>query len=109
MKLTLLLVLALLVVAVPAFFFFSATNTTIEVNPPVKVIGFATPAQFHLVNPHGVRSFTVAVEQDGKSYSEIPRTMLAGKSADQTNFSLKLGKESVPALHDGKARVIITA
>jgi murein DD-endopeptidase MepM/ murein hydrolase activator NlpD len=108
-KATLLVVLVLLIIGVPAYIFISAAHTTIEINPAVKVIGVETPVKFKLVNPHGVKTFSVALEQDGKSYSEIPKTLLVAKGADQTNFSLNLGKQTVPSLHDGKARLVVTA
>ena len=61
MKATILIVLALLILAVPAYFFITATHTAIEVTPIVKVIGFDTPMHVHLANKHGVRSLNFAV------------------------------------------------
>ena len=69
MKLILLLVLVLLLIGAPAYLFLSSTGTGISVKPAVAEIGLETPVHVHLVNPHGIRSVTVTVEQDGKSYS----------------------------------------
>ncbi|HEX4136400.1 MAG TPA: M23 family metallopeptidase [Bryobacteraceae bacterium] len=104
MKLTLILAGLLLIAAVPAYVFLTATSTVIDVNPAVKVIGFDTPVQAHLTNKHGVKSVAVNVEQDGESYSVTP----AANSPAGT-LTAKVGKQSVPALHDGKARVVISA
>jgi hypothetical protein len=109
-KFILLIVLVLLVIAVPGYFFVTATNTDIQVNPVPKVIAFETPVQFKLVNKHGVKSFKVDLEQDGKSYSEITKPLFVGNGGgNQTQFALNIGKNSVPALHDGKARLVVTA
>jgi murein DD-endopeptidase MepM/ murein hydrolase activator NlpD len=95
----------LIVVAVPAYIFLTAANTAITVNPPVTVIGFRTPVNVQLANPHGVRSAGLSIEQDGKSYPMNPPN--ADKGAK--TFAVTVGKESIPALHDGKARVMVTA
>jgi hypothetical protein len=104
-KRILLIVLVLVVIAVPAWIFLTAASTAITVDPPVKVIGFRTPVNVRLANPHGVRSAGLTVEQDGKSYPMNPPN--SGKGA--RTFAVNVGKESIPALHDGKARLIVTA
>jgi len=101
----LIVVVALLLVGVPGWIFLTAANTAITVDPPVKVIGFRTPVNVRLANPHGVRSAGLTIEQDGKSYPMNPPN--SGKGA--RTFSVNVGKESIPALHDGKARLIVTA
>lgn len=108
MKVILIIVAALVIIAVPGYFFVTATNTDIQVNPAPKVIGFDTPMQVKLANRHGVKTYDVTLEQDGKSYSELPKGSPAGKPAPETNLNLKLGKGTVPTLHDGKARVVVT-
>jgi hypothetical protein len=104
-KILLIVPVVLLIVGVPAWIFLTAANTAITVDPPVKVIGFRTPVNIRLANPHGVRSAGLTVEQDGKSYPINPPN--AGKGA--RTFAVNVGKESIPALHDGKARLIVTA
>jgi murein DD-endopeptidase MepM/ murein hydrolase activator NlpD len=98
-------VVVLLLVGVPAWIFLTAANTAITVDPPVKVIGFRTPVNVRLANPHGVRSAGLTIEQDGKSYPVNPPN--SGKGA--RTFSVNVGKELIPALHDGKARLIVSA
>ena len=91
-------VVVLVALAVPAALYLRSTGTNIGVNPEVKAIGFDTPVHLRLDNPHGVKSVTVVVEQDGKEY---PVTVQGS--------TVKVGKQSVPALHDGKASLIVRA
>ena len=109
MKVTLLIVLVLLIIAVPGYFLVTATNTAIDISPAVKYIGYDTPLHVHLVNKHGTKNIAVAVEQDGKSYSAIPaKGLLAVKQGAAEDFTLNVGKNAVSALHDGKARIVVT-
>jgi murein DD-endopeptidase MepM/ murein hydrolase activator NlpD len=91
------------VLAVPAVFYLRSTGTNIRVDPAVKIVGFETPLHVRFENPHGLKSVGISIEQDGKSY---PIPMPPGTAQDAT---VKLGKQSAPALHDGKAKVVITA
>ncbi len=106
--------LILLFIAVPVTLFLTSTRTNITVQPPVKVIGFQTPVRVHLENPHGVRSVTVTVEQDGKSWdtnaggSTLGRIFVRRHAAPR-EVAVNVGKQSDPALHDGKARLTVTA
>jgi hypothetical protein len=104
-KLTIVILVVLLLIGVPAWILLTAANTAITFDPPVTVIGFRTPVNVRLANPHGVRSAGLTIEQDGKSYPVNPPN--SGKGA--RTFSVSVGRESIPALHDGKARVVVTA
>lgn len=97
-------VVVLILTAVPAALYLRSTGTGISVDPAVTTIGFDTPVHLRLENPHGLKSLTVAVEQDGKDYAGATETKPV--KLDQT---VKVGKQSMPALHDGKARLIVTA
>jgi murein DD-endopeptidase MepM/ murein hydrolase activator NlpD len=109
-KVILISVLALIVIAVPGYFFFSSTSTAIDINPKVKVVGVDTPLHVQLINKHGTRSINVDVEQDGKSYSAIPaKGLLPARNGATESFTVNIGKQAVPALHDGKARLTVTA
>jgi murein DD-endopeptidase MepM/ murein hydrolase activator NlpD len=90
--------------AVPATLFLRSTETSIDVDPAVRMIGYETPVHLRLQNPHGLKSLAVAVEQDGKQYTSAAETKPV--KLDQT---VKVGKQSASALHDGKARLIVTA
>ena len=109
-----LITLLLALIALPAGLFLLSKPTALTVNPAVKVIGFATPVHIHAVNPHGVRSLTVTVEQDGKSssssvLSEPATHLLPARHSAPKDLTVNVGRTSDTALHDGKARVIVTA
>lgn len=97
-------VVVLVLIAAPATLLLRSTGTAISVDPAVTTIGYDTPVHLLLKNPHGLKSLTVAVEQDGKEYASAAETKPV--KLDQT---VKVGKQSAPALHDGKARLIVKA
>jgi murein DD-endopeptidase MepM/ murein hydrolase activator NlpD len=99
-----LLAAALVILAIPATLFFRSTQTAISVEPPVKAIGYETPVHLRLDNPHGVKSVTMTVEQDGKEY---PKSV--GPQTANSNLTMNVGTHSAPALHDGKARLVVRA
>ena len=114
MKIILPIVLVLVIVVVPAVLFFSSTGTTIALNPAVKMIGYETPVHFRLTNPHGDRLVALNIEQDGKSYpvisAESPaHRIFVERHAAPRDVRLNVGTKAAPALHDGKARLILTA
>jgi hypothetical protein len=104
----------LLVVGTPVYYYVSATNTELSVAPTVKYVGYETPFVVHQVNPHGVRRLTVTVEQDGKSNvaldTEVPaRRFRPVSGAAPIDTRVVIGRKPMPALHDGKIHVTITA
>ena len=114
MKIILAIVVAVLLIAAPAALFLMSTGTAITIDPSVKVIGMQTPVHVKLENPHGERSIIVTVEQDGKSY---PASTLTSPShhvryerhAPPREITVNTGKQTMPALHDGKARIVVSA
>lgn len=108
-------VIVLFAVAIPTVFMFLSTGTQIAVNPSVTVIGFETPVTVHLRNAHGVRALNIAVEQNGKRYPAFSETKPAhrftffGERNGARDVVARIGKKEVPALVDGKARVLIEA
>jgi murein DD-endopeptidase MepM/ murein hydrolase activator NlpD len=113
-KITILIVVVLLlIVAAPAALFLTSTGTAITVDPAVKTIGYETPVHLHVTNPHGARSVTAAVEQDGKLYpvtgTSVPRRIFPARHVAPLDVTLNVGKKSAPDLHDGKAQLILTA
>jgi len=107
-------VVVVLLAAAPLTLFVMSTETAIKVDPPVKVIGYKTPVHIHEENSHGVRSMTVTVEQDGKTYDTrvaqaASQHMFPERHVAPRDVTVEVGKSSSPALHDGKARVIVSA
>ena len=104
----------LFVIGATAYFFGNATKTVLNVNPPVKVVGFETPVKVHTENPHGVRSLTVTVEQDGKAtvvkaFEAPARRWFPERHVAAKDSSIVIGRKPMPALHDGKAKVTVTS
>jgi murein DD-endopeptidase MepM/ murein hydrolase activator NlpD len=110
-------IIAALVVAlaiVPLALMVSSTETTIKLDQTPKVIGFQTPVRIHTENPHGSRWIAVNVEQDGKAHETrvfqakeqhfFPERHVAPRDA-----VVNAGKQTTPELHDGKAKVTISA
>jgi murein DD-endopeptidase MepM/ murein hydrolase activator NlpD len=109
----LLIVVIVLVLAVPLALVLLSTGTTLKIDPPVTAIGAATPVQVQIENPHGIRRLTAIIEQDGKSYTvadvhEAAHRVMFWRShlGPQIRHFLA-GKQQAPALHDGKARLIV--
>ncbi len=108
-----LVVILLLLIAAPVTLYITSTGTNIAVQPPVKTVGFQTPVHVHIENPHGVRSVTVTLEQDGKSWdtnaagSTLRRFFIRRHLAPR-DVTVNVGKQADPAVHDGKARLIVT-
>jgi murein DD-endopeptidase MepM/ murein hydrolase activator NlpD len=107
-------VLALVVLAAFGVLAILSGHTALAVVPPVTMVGAATPVTVQVTNPHGVRSLAAFVEQNGV------RTQVFAQSAPATHFlwkrhdaprsvSFEVGKNKVPQLKDGKARVEVEA
>jgi len=106
-------ILALLLVGAPVALYVSSKPAAITVDP-VKVVGYETPVKIRVDSPHGTRRLDVDVEQDGKSYSATSidtsaRRFLIQRNEPPTTLTADIGRKKIPALHDGKARVIVTA
>ena len=104
MKFIIAAVVVLVLIAVPATLYLRSSETGISVDPAVSTIGFETPVHLHLTNPHGLKSLAVALQQDGKEYAATAQAKPV--KLDQT---VKVGKQTTPALHDGKAQLIVKA
>jgi murein DD-endopeptidase MepM/ murein hydrolase activator NlpD len=112
---TLLAFLGGLVLLVVAALFFTSGRTVIKIVPAVSMIGIETPVKVQLVNPHGFRRFRAVIEQDGKPYQVFERTepstrlLFFTKKLAPVDLVFPAGKGNVPALREGKARLIVSA
>ncbi|MDE3198660.1 MAG: M23 family metallopeptidase [Acidobacteriota bacterium] len=114
MKIIIGVVLFLGIVSIPFWFLLSSSATAITVNPPVTTIGFKTPIRIHEENPHGIRFMTLTVEQDGKKYdtriAQAPsERIFPDHGVPARDIPAEVGKSTTPALHDGKARITVSA
>ncbi len=108
------IIVLLVAVSIPLTLVVLSNETALKVDPPVKAIGYKTPVHIHVENSHGIRTLTVSVQQDGKSYDT--RAAQAGaqhifpeRNVPPRDVTVNVGRESAPALHDGKARVTVSA
>jgi murein DD-endopeptidase MepM/ murein hydrolase activator NlpD len=110
-----LVIVILLVIAVPVTLLVLSTGTNLKLDPPITSVGMVTPVQVHIENPHGIRRLTAVIEQDGTRYpvfdsSEAAHRVMFRRRHQGTQIRrFRIGKQQAPALHDGKARLIIEA
>lgn len=108
-------VVVLLVIAVPVALLLLSTGTALKLDPPVSVIGMLTPVQVSISNPHGIRRLSALLEQNGARYgvfeaAEAPHRLTFWRRHRPSEVKkFQIGKQQAPALHDGKARLIIEA
>ncbi|MGH9631998.1 MAG: M23 family peptidase, partial [Bryobacteraceae bacterium] len=106
-----LVTLCVFLLAVLAF----SEGSQIELDPPVAVIGLETPFRVQVENPHGVRTLTVSVEQNGvrhKIYEvskDAKRNPFFRQDEPPQVFEFRAGQKQASALKDGQARLIIEA
>ncbi len=111
----LLVALVVLLIAVPVFLLMLSGGTALKIDPPVTAIGNVTPIQVRIENSHGVRRITGAIEQGGSRYTLFDvqetshRVMFWRRHEAPQVKTFQVGKQQAPALHDGKARLIIEA
>jgi murein DD-endopeptidase MepM/ murein hydrolase activator NlpD len=110
-----LIILVALLIAVPVCLLMLSGGTVLKIDPPVTAIGTVTPVQVHIENSHGVRRITGVIEQGGSRYTvfdvhEAPhRLMFWRRHVAPQVKTFPVGKQQAPALHDGKARLMIEA
>jgi murein DD-endopeptidase MepM/ murein hydrolase activator NlpD len=105
----LLLVLFLLI-----FWFATAAQTSVSIEPDVRVVGQETPVKVKLDNPHGLRRVSAYLEQNGKrervfETTQPARRFLIARGQQPREITIKAGKKQVPSLQDGKARIVVEA
>ena len=66
----LIMLLALIATPISTLFFLSS-HTKLAFAPQPQAIGASTAITVHVANPHGLRRFTAALEQDGVALEEI--------------------------------------
>ncbi|MGI8987978.1 MAG: M23 family metallopeptidase [Bryobacteraceae bacterium] len=109
------IIFALPILAAPLALFILSTGTRMQIVPAVPVIGETTPMHVIVFNPHGVRKMTTTIEQDGRYYlaqittSTPHRFMFLRRHEAPQDLTILVGKKAAPALHDGKAKIIIEA
>jgi len=111
----LLVVVIVLVVAVPLSLLLLSSGSVLKLDPPVTAIGGVTPIHVRIENPHGVRRVRGIIEQGGARYTIFDvqepahRLMFWRRHESPQVRTFQAGKQQAPALHDGKARLIVEA
>lgn len=96
-----------LAILIFAFVMLSGASPQVSLNAPVVAIGSNTPVSVRVKDPHGIRSFAVAVEQGGQTERVF---VDAAKSREPEKlFSFNVGKKNVSFLKEGPAKLLFTA
>ncbi len=100
-------VLAAIVLLVFGFVWFTGKSVELRLIRPVRAIGNATTLSIETDGPHGTKSFSAVVEQNGQSQTVY---------ADQTSspqpsriYTLDVGKKMAEFLKEGPAKLTFTA
>ncbi len=106
--------LALLLCAAPLVYLVSSNETVLQLENPPKVIAFQTPVTVRAENSHGLRWITLGVTQDGKTTETRiaqakEQSIFPKRNVPPEIIRTSLGTQSTPSLHDGKAKITITA
>lgn len=92
-----------------------STHTGLEVNPPVRVVGDATPIQIRISGAHGLRRLTARIQQNGASYTvfesrEPARRFLFWRNKTKPRVrTITVGRNQAPALKEGPAKLTLEA
>jgi hypothetical protein len=112
---TVLALLILVLGGVTATLFLLSSHSSLSFDPQPPAIGAATPVSVRIANPHGVRSITARIEQDGTSMvvDQVTRPVIRfgfwRTHAAPEIFHFIAGKDRAPQLKEGKARLIVEA
>lgn len=96
-----------LAILLVGFVFISGKTPDVKLASPVAAIGNNTQVTATVDDPHGIKSFTATLEQNGQTqqvYAEIAKSPQA-----QRTFSFMVGRKNVPFLKEGAAKLLLTA
>jgi murein DD-endopeptidase MepM/ murein hydrolase activator NlpD len=111
------LILVLLVAAGGAFVVAGrATPPAIAIEKPDKFVGLATPLEVTIAAPDAasMKPLRVVFEQNGKqttifSLEEPGKAQIKQEGTDKVRITAEIGKQAIPDLQTGAARVLVTA
>lgn len=113
MRTFLLILILLIVVPIVALMIMSSTPV-LTLPATITGLGKSTPITVQVADPHGIRSATATVEQNGTTYPvwdvSYPSHRLRWKGSEpDTTLKFNAGEKTTPQLKDGKARLIVEA
>lgn len=93
-----------------------ATPPAITIEKPEKFVGIATPLEVTIAAPEAasMKPLRVVFEQNGKqttlfSLEEPGKAQIKQEGTDKVRISAEIGKQAIPDLQSGAARVLVTA
>jgi murein DD-endopeptidase MepM/ murein hydrolase activator NlpD len=99
--------LVVFVVFVFALFWFLGTDVTLKSTPdPLKFIGNSTPITVTADDPHGVKHFQAAVEQNGQSKIVFSSDVV--NKTPHRSYTFDVGRKAASFLKEGSATVTLT-
>ncbi|HTB18896.1 MAG TPA: M23 family metallopeptidase [Bryobacteraceae bacterium] len=109
-----LMLVALIATPITTLFFLSS-HAKLAFDPQPKNIGVSTPVSVRVSDPHGLRRFSAAIEQNGASTTlfetnqpaDRMKFWLAQVPAQEIRFNA--GSKPAPNLKEGKARLVVAA
>jgi murein DD-endopeptidase MepM/ murein hydrolase activator NlpD len=99
--------LVALVLLIFGFVWFSGKSPTLKFVQPVTAVGAATQVSVEVNDPHGLKSFTAQLEQDGQT-----QVLMADKKATPEPvriYGFLAGKKQAAFLKEGSATLVVTA
>ena len=100
-------VLIALILIVFGFVWFSGKHTALKLAKPIAAIGVSTPVAVEVDAPHGVKSFSATVEQNGQSqtvYSDHTKTLQRVGA-----YTFSAGQKEAHFLKEGPATLVVRA
>ena len=88
----------------------------ITIEKPAKFVGTATPLEVVITAPDApaMKPLRVALEQNGKqtelfSLEQPGKAQIKQEGADKVRITHEIGKQTIPDLQSGAARILVTA
>ena len=104
-----------LIVAVPvAFLLLLSVMPVLDMPPAINALGAQTPVSIHVHAPHGLRSVSAVVVQNGVAYkawetSNPTRRVFWQRHVADSTLQFVTGAQTIPQLKEGKATLIVEA
>src|ERR1700761_3839599 len=97
------------IVLVFGIVFFSGKQPVVKLARPVAAIGQSTPIDIQADDPHGIKSVTAFIEQDGQRQNIYSNEQKTSSSAQKTSwtYSFPAGKKQASFLKEGAAKLLI--
>lgn len=100
-------VLVVLITIFPVLLLIRSTHSDVKLEPVPKAIGTATPLKLRIANPHGFRSVTVWLEQNGAREKMFEASRPAHRWSWKGNEAPQELAFNAAAKKEGKAKIII--